>query len=62
MNGRQKQIYMNNETEKKALEACKQYGVSMSALICIALEDYMDRMKKEEISRGTTQNDVAKNN
>ena len=50
MNGKQRQIYMNKETEKKALQVCSLLDISMSALIRIALEEYIAKLKKEAVS------------
>lgn len=41
MNGRPRQVYMNKEIEKKALEVCERHQVSMSTLIRLALEKYI---------------------
>lgn len=48
MKGRARQVYMNLETEEKAKKICERYAISMSALIRIALEDYIERIEARE--------------
>ena len=41
--GRKRQVYIKSDVEEKALKYCKEHNISMSLLIRLAIEDYLER-------------------
>lgn len=41
--GRKRQVYIKSDVEEKALEYCKKQNISMSLLIRLAIEEYLER-------------------
>lgn len=41
--GKTKQVYMKPEIEGKAMEYCKEQNMSLSLLIRLALEEYLEK-------------------
>lgn len=58
--GRQRQIYINLELEKKAKEHCYEHDITMSSLIRTALEQYLG-IEQEGMDSGSKKNVFAQN-